>query len=149
MPWTLQKTPAQTGRIAIVTGANAGLGFETALALACKGCTVILACRSLTNAQAARERILKVHPSATVACMVLDLGDLASVRAFASQYAQQHAALDLLINNAGIMMPPYSLSKDGFESQLAANYLSHFALAPAWCRSAAWHTHGAASSLTT
>jgi NAD(P)-dependent dehydrogenase (short-subunit alcohol dehydrogenase family) len=128
MPWTLQKTPAQTGRIAIVTGANAGLGFETALALACKGCTVILACRSLTNAQAARERILKVHPSATVACMVLDLGDLASVRAFASQYAQQHAALDLLINNAGIMMPPYSLSKDGFESQLAANYLSHFAL---------------------
>jgi NAD(P)-dependent dehydrogenase (short-subunit alcohol dehydrogenase family) len=128
MPWSLKDAAPQTGRIAIVTGANAGLGFETALALAGKGCAVVLACRSLPNAQAARQRIVQQHPSAKVHCMALDLCDLASVRAFASQYAQQHGTLDLLINNAGIMMPPYALTPDGFESQLAANYLGHFAL---------------------
>lgn len=128
MTWSLQRAPSQAGRFAIVTGANAGLGFETALALAGKGCAVVLACRSLPNAQAASERILVQVPSATLQCMALDLSDLASVRAFAATYASQHGTLDLLINNAGIMMPPYALSKDGFESQLAANYLGHFAL---------------------
>lgn len=128
MPWSLKNAAPQTGRIAIVTGANAGLGFETALALAGTGCAVVLACRSLPNAQAARERIVRQYPSANVDCMKLDLCDLASVRAFASQYAKQHRTLDLLINNAGIMMPPYALTPDGFESQLAANYLGHFAL---------------------
>ena len=128
MPWTLHNAPEQNGRIAIVTGANAGLGYETALALAGKGCTVVLACRSLSNAQAAKAKILMRHPAAKLECMVLDLCDLASVRAFAKQFANRSGTLDLLINNAGIMMPPYSLSKDGFESQLAANYLGHFAL---------------------
>ncbi|MBI2750688.1 MAG: SDR family NAD(P)-dependent oxidoreductase [Burkholderiales bacterium] len=128
MPWSLSRVPSQAGRIAIVTGANAGLGFETARALAGKGCAVVLACRSLANAKAARERILAEHPGATLECRVLDLCDLASVRSFARAYAKAHASLDLLINNAGIMMPPFALSKDGFESQLAANYLGHFVL---------------------
>ena len=128
MPWTVQSAPDQTGRIAIVTGANAGLGWETAMVLAGKGCAVVLACRSLANAEAAKAKISAQYPAAKLECMVLDLCDLASVRAFAKQFAKRHNTLDLLINNAGIMMPPYSLSKDGFESQLAANYLGHFAL---------------------
>jgi NAD(P)-dependent dehydrogenase (short-subunit alcohol dehydrogenase family) len=128
MPWSLQDARPQNGRIAIVTGANAGLGFATAQALTAKGCAVVLACRSLANAKEARARILAQHPSATLECLQLDLSSLASVQQFAARYAKGHKHLDLLINNAGIMMPPYSLSVDGFESQLAANYLGHFAL---------------------
>lgn len=127
-PWSIDQVPAQSGRLAIVTGANIGLGLETAKALAGKGCAVVLACRNLAKAEAAKAQILALHPQAIVECMVLDLSSLRSVRAFAKAFAQQHARLDLLINNAGIMMPPYSLSEDGFESQLAANYLGHFAL---------------------
>jgi NAD(P)-dependent dehydrogenase (short-subunit alcohol dehydrogenase family) len=118
----------QNGRVAIVTGANIGLGFETALALAGKGCTVVLACRSAVKADAAKARIVAQLRGAKVECMALDLGSLKSVRAFAAAYAKRHQKLDLLINNAGIMMPPFFLSEDGFESQLAANYLGHFAL---------------------
>ncbi len=128
MPWNMKQVPPQTGRLAIVTGANIGLGFETALALAGKNCTVVLACRNMPKAEAARAQILAQHPKAKLECMPLDLGSLKSVRAFATAYAKRHATLDLLINNAGIMMPPYALSTDGFESQLAANYLGHFAL---------------------
>ena len=128
MSWTLKQAPKQSGRIAVVTGANIGLGYETALALAGKGCAVVLACRSPAKAEAAQAAILAQHPKASVECMKLDLGSLKSVRAFAAAYKKRHATLDLLINNAGIMMPPYSLSEDGFESQLAANYLGHFAL---------------------
>ena len=128
MPWNMNQVPPQTGRLAIVTGANIGLGFETALALAGKNCTVVLACRNMPKAEAAKAQIVEKHPKATLECMPLDLGSLQSVRAFAAAYAKRHATLDLLINNAGIMMPPYALSEDGFESQLAANYLGHFAL---------------------
>ena len=128
MSWNLKHAPMQTGRIAIVTGANIGLGFETALALAGKGITVVLACRNSAKAEAAKAAILALHPKAKVKCMALDLGSLKSVRAFAAAYRKRHTRLDLLINNAGIMMPPFSLSEDGFESQLASNYLGHFAL---------------------
>ena len=128
MSWTLKQAPTQKGRIAIVTGANVGLGYETALALAGKGCSVVLACRNLEKAETAKAGILAQHPKAVVDCMALDLASLKSVRKFAAAYKRRHAQLDLLINNAGIMMPPYSLSEDGFESQLAANYLGHFAL---------------------
>jgi NAD(P)-dependent dehydrogenase (short-subunit alcohol dehydrogenase family) len=128
MSWNLKQAPMQTGRIAVITGANVGLGFETALALASKGCTVVLACRNTTKAEAAKATILAQHPKAKVKCMALDLGSLKSVRAFAAAYRKRQTTLDLLINNAGIMMPPFSLSEDGFESQLAANYLGHFAL---------------------
>lgn len=128
MTWSIANIPNQAGRYAIITGANAGLGYETALALAGKGCAVMLACRSLANAQKAREEILTVYPSAKIDCGVLDLCDLASVKAFSEAFSKGHQRLDLLINNAGIMMPPLVRTKDGFESQLAANYLGHFAL---------------------
>lgn len=128
MAWKLEQAPIRKGRIAIVTGANVGLGYETALALAEKGCTVILACRNIEKAEAAKTAIVARHPGAAVECMRLDLSSLKSVRAFAVAFARRHKKLDLLINNAGIMMPPFTLSEDGFESQLAANYLGHFAL---------------------
>lgn len=128
MSWTVTQASPQSGRVAIVTGANAGLGYETALALAAKGCTVVLACRSQTNADAAQARIKALVPNATTHTLLLDLCDLKSVKAFAKNYAKAYGTLDLLINNAGIMMPPFSLSKDGIESQFAANYLGHFAL---------------------
>ena len=88
----------------------------------------MLACRNPDKAQAAREQILSRYPKAHVKCQALDLSSLKSVRSFASAFSKSHKKLDLLINNAGIMMPPFSLSEDGFESQLAANYLGHFAL---------------------
>jgi NAD(P)-dependent dehydrogenase (short-subunit alcohol dehydrogenase family) len=128
MAWTIEQAPSQTGRLAVVTGANVGLGFETAKALAGKGAAVVLACRNLDKANAARAQILLESPKAEIHCMALDLSNLASVKAFASAFSKKFTTLDLLINNAGIMMPPYTLSVDGFESQLAANYLGHFAL---------------------
>ncbi|OYU44750.1 MAG: short-chain dehydrogenase [Burkholderiales bacterium PBB4] len=124
----LQDFASQSGRIAIVTGANIGLGYETAMVLAEKGCTVVMACRNLEKAQAAMQELLQQAPDASVTCMPLDLSSLASVRSFAQAFSRSHSQLDLLINNAGIMMPPYALSEDGFESQWAANYLGHFAL---------------------
>ncbi len=128
MMWKLTQVPSQAGRIAIVTGANVGLGFETALALAGKNCKVILACRNIAKAEVAKSSILAQHQTAIIECMPLDLSSLKSVRTFATAFAKRYKKLDLLINNAGIMMPPFSLSEDGFESQLAANYLGHFAL---------------------
>ena len=128
MSWNIKQVPMQKGRIAIVTGANIGLGFETALGLVAKGCSVVLACRNIAKAEGAKVSILAQHPKAVVYCMALDLASLKSVRKFAAAYKRRHDKLHLLINNAGIMMPPFSLSEDGFESQLAANYLGHFAL---------------------
>ena len=128
MTWNIDAASNQKGRIAIVTGANIGLGYDTALALAGKGCRVVLACRNTDKAKAAREQILARYATAHVECQTLDLSSLKSVHSFATVFAKSHKKLDLLINNAGIMMPPYSLSEDGFESQLAANYLGHFAL---------------------
>ena len=160
MTWTLEQVTTQTGRVAIVTGANIGLGFEIAMALAGRGCTVVLACRNAEKAEAAKQRIVSTHRNAVVECMPLDLSSLQSVRAFANAFRKHHLRLDLLINNAGIMMPPYSLTEDGFESQLAANYLGHFALTGllmplitetpgrAWSASAVSRIDGAAYGLT-
>ena len=128
MAFDLTQAPRQTGRTALVTGANIGLGYETAKAFAGLGGFVILACRNAEKAQAARDGILAEHPQAQVSIEILDLSDLASVRACGTRIAATGRRLDLLINNAGIMMPPFSLSKDGFESQMAANYLGHFVL---------------------
>jgi NAD(P)-dependent dehydrogenase (short-subunit alcohol dehydrogenase family) len=115
-------------RTAIVTGANVGLGYETALDLSGLGYTVILACRNYEKAAVAKARILKQIPWAAVEVMVIDTSSLASVADFATAYTQRYATLDLLINNAGIMMVPYRITVDGFESQLATNYIGHFAL---------------------
>lgn len=126
--WTIEDIPDQTGRVAIVTGANSGIGFETAKALAEKGATVVMACRNLDKAQSAVDQIQRHIPLAKLAIIELDLADLASVHDFAGQVGSGYARLDLLINNAGIMIPPYTQTKDGFEVQFGANHLGHFAL---------------------
>jgi NAD(P)-dependent dehydrogenase (short-subunit alcohol dehydrogenase family) len=117
--------PDQGGRTAVVTGANSGIGFETARVLAEHGATVILACRDVARGEAAAARIGGPGPVATAH---LDLGSLASVRAAAGEIHRRHQLLDLLINNAGLMMPPYGTTSDGFEQQFGTNHLGHFAL---------------------
>lgn len=113
---------------AIVTGANAGLGFETTKALAAKDFKVILACRDLEKAKEARKQILNWHGNANLEIQELDLASLESVRSFASEFRSKNEKLDLLINNAGVMMPPYHRTEDDFELQLGVNYLGHFLL---------------------
>lgn len=128
MKWTHDDIPPQTGKIAIVTGANTGIGYETARALAHKGAHVVLACRSAGKGEAATTRIAAERPRGTVAFAALDLADLDSVRAFADEFASANERLDLLINNAGVMIPPESTTKQGFELQFGVNHLGHFAL---------------------
>jgi len=120
--------PSQKGRIAIVTGANTGLGFETALALARKEMKVIMACRSKGKAEKAKQKILRKVPGGDLEILLIDLTRLSSVHDFASNFLVKYNHLDLLINNAGIMIPPYSKTADGFESQMGVNYLAHFLL---------------------
>jgi NAD(P)-dependent dehydrogenase (short-subunit alcohol dehydrogenase family) len=125
----VDRIPDQEGRLAIVTGANSGIGYETAKALATAGAAVILACRSDEKGQEAAGRIIAEHPQARVSVKTLDLSSLASVRAFAAETVREHHRLDLLINNAGVMMPPErTLTDDGFELQFGINHLGHFAL---------------------
>lgn len=120
--------PDQTGRIAIVTGSNSGIGFEAARTLAHSGACVILACRNPRRAQAAVGRISRERPAGSAVAESLDLSRLASIHAFAERIRKQELTLDLLINNAGIMMPPRSRTTDGFELQIGVNHLGHFAL---------------------
>ena len=126
--WSTADIPDQTGRIAIITGANSGLGYETSLALAQKGCRVIMACRSLNKANTACDSIKSNNPSGLVEVMQLDLNDLDAVKTFAFNFKEKYNRLDLLINNAGIMHPPYSKTVQGFETQFGVNHLAHFAL---------------------
>ena len=126
--WSLAQIGDQGGRVAIVTGANTGLGYETALALAGKGARVVLACRHRERAEEARDRIRSRHPSAELEVRLIDTGSLGSVRRFAEEFKRDHDRLDLLINNAGIMITPYFRTEDGFEGQLGVNYLGHFLL---------------------
>ena len=128
MKWTTENIPNQNGRVAIVTGANSGIGFETAKALADAGAGVVLACRNLAKAEEAAARIRAEVPHAEQAIIRLDLADLATVRAFADTFRGRYERLDLLINNAGVMVPPYGKTADGFELQFGANHLGHFAL---------------------
>jgi NAD(P)-dependent dehydrogenase (short-subunit alcohol dehydrogenase family) len=123
--WTAADIPDQSGRVAIVTGANSGLGLVTARELARAGARVVLACRSIDKGEEASTRIVSAVPAADVTAAVLDLADLESVRAFAAGAPGQ---IDLLINNAGVMAAPRRLTRDGFESQFATNHLGHFAL---------------------
>ena len=126
--WSAARLPDQTGRVAVVTGANSGIGFETARVLASKGATVVMACRNLDKANPKAEEIRAAHPNAAVEVMELDLADLDSVRAFAETFVERFSRLDLLINNAGIMVPPYGKTAQGFETQFGVNHLGHFAL---------------------
>ncbi|MFJ7591023.1 oxidoreductase [Streptomyces sp. NPDC097617] len=111
-----------------MTGSNSGIGHITARELARRGASVVLACRSAARGRAAVVRLRAEVPGAEVEFMELDLADLASVREFAAAYAQRHTALDLLINNAGVMALPYGRTADGFETQFGVNHLGHFAL---------------------
>jgi NAD(P)-dependent dehydrogenase (short-subunit alcohol dehydrogenase family) len=124
----ITKRPSLNGRIAIVTGANTGLGYETTLALAQKHAHVVMACRNIKKAQVAKEKILEKFPTASLDILKLDLNSLKAVREFAASFLEQYDRLDLLINNAGLMIPPFMKTEDGFESQLGVNYLSHFLL---------------------
>jgi NAD(P)-dependent dehydrogenase (short-subunit alcohol dehydrogenase family) len=126
--WTAAQIPDQTGRLAVVTGANSGLGTVTALELARHGARVVIACRDTEKGERAADRIRAAVPAAEVEVKALDLADLASVRFFAEGLGAEHDRLDLLVNNAGVMAPPRRLTKDGFESQLGTNHLGHFAL---------------------
>ena len=126
--WTEADIPDQTGRVALVTGANSGIGFEAARALAEHGATVLLGCRNPTKAADALARIQAAVPHATVEILPLDLADLESIRAAAESVTERFDSLDLLINNAGVMALPKQSTKDGFEMQFGTNHLGHFAL---------------------
>lgn len=127
--WTAAEVPPQDGRVAVVTGANSGLGLETARVLAGRGAQVVLACRNPEKARAAQDEIAHSasRPDAVVT-MLLDLASLASVRAFAAALRERFPTLHLLVNNAGVMAIPRARTADGFEMQLGTNHLGHFAL---------------------
>jgi NAD(P)-dependent dehydrogenase (short-subunit alcohol dehydrogenase family) len=116
------------GKTSIITGSNSGIGLETANTFAEQGARVIMAVRNIEKGYAARDLIKKDHPHAEVEVMELDLADLDSIRFFAERFQDKFPSLDLLINNAGVMTPPYAKTKDGFELQFGSNHLGHFAL---------------------
>ncbi len=127
--WTAANIPSQAGKLAIITGSNSGIGKWTALELARAGARVVLACRSTTKADDARREIISAVPSAQVDLEALDLSDLKSVRDFAARMLRRETPVDLLINNAGVMMPARrTTTADGFELQFGTNHLGHFAL---------------------
>ncbi|MGY6018513.1 oxidoreductase [Streptomyces spinosirectus] len=124
--WTTEDIPDQSGRVAVVTGANSGLGYVTARELARRGARVVLACRSEVRGNAAGDALAGEVPGADVEFGRLDLGDLGSVREFAERFPYDR--LDVLVNNAGVMALPYGTTADGFETQIGVNHLGHFAL---------------------
>lgn len=126
--WSTADIPDQSGRIAVITGANTGLGYETAAALAAKGAHVVLAVRNIDKGREAARRIEQSAPGARVDVQELDLTSLRSIRAAAEQLKECHDSIDLLINNAGVMFTPKSTTEDGFELQFGTNHLGHFAL---------------------
>jgi NAD(P)-dependent dehydrogenase (short-subunit alcohol dehydrogenase family) len=129
--WDAEQIPDQSGRTAIVTGANSGLGLVTARELARAGASVVMACRNLEKGHAAVDEVRAAAPDAQVQLDELDLASLASVHAFADRFKAPHDGLDLLINNAGVMGTPRRRTADGFELQFGTNHLSHFALTSA------------------
>ena len=126
--WTTKNIPDLSNKTIIITGANSGLGFATSKALANNNATVVMACRNIQKGETAKSTIMKECPHANIEVMELDLMDLSSVKSFAQNFIARYHSIDILINNAGIMMPPYFTTKDGFESQLGTNHLGHFAL---------------------
>lgn len=126
--WTSEKIGELKGKRIVITGSSHGIGFETASVLASKGAEVLLAVRSRERGQAAAARIRPVNGYAPVTVMLLDLADLESVKKFADEYTARYDRLDVLINNAGVMLPSHKRTKDGFELQFGTNHLGHFAL---------------------
>ncbi|MDH3259464.1 MAG: oxidoreductase [Acidimicrobiia bacterium] len=128
MAWTADDIPDQTGRVVVVTGANGGLGLETARQLARHGALVIMAARNLEKARTAEQDILSGTPAASLEVRSLDLASLDSVRQFAGAVTADHPVIDILVNNAGVMAPPRRETADGFELQFGTNHLGHFVL---------------------
>jgi len=126
--WTEADVPDQSGRTAVITGGNSGIGFEAARVLAGRGARLILGCRDQGKAHDAVTRIRAAAPGADVRVVPLELASLESVRVAAGQIRSACEGIDLLINNAGVMMPPYGRTADGFELQFGINHLGHFAL---------------------
>jgi NAD(P)-dependent dehydrogenase (short-subunit alcohol dehydrogenase family) len=126
--WTAADVPDQSGRVVVVTGANTGIGYETAAVLAGRGARVVVAVRSPDKGKDAIATITRKHPGADVTLTELDLSSLASVRSAAETLRAEHPRIDLLINNAGVMYPPKRTTADGFELQFGTNHLGHFAL---------------------
>ena len=126
--WTAHDIANQAGRTVVITGANSGIGYEAARALARHGARTILACRTMAKAEAAATAIRQEWADAAVEPMALDLASLASVREFADEFSRRYDALHALINNAGVMALPYRQTADGFEMQFGTNHLGHFAL---------------------
>ena len=128
MSWSAADIPGQHGRTVVVTGANGGLGLETARALAAKGAHVVMAVRSQEKAAAAVEEIRTTAPDAALELVALDLASQASVRAAAGQIMAAHESIDLLVNNAGVMGIPEAKTADGFEMQFGVDHLGHWSL---------------------
>lgn len=126
--WTIIDIPDLTGKVILITGGNSGLGIESAKAFVNKGAEVIITSRSEEKGKKALAEIKNEIPDANITIMLLDLMDLKSVQSFADEFMNKYNRLDVLMNNAGIMMTPYKLSADGFESQMATNHLGHFVL---------------------
>ena len=126
--WTTADVPDQSGRVAIVTGSNTGIGYEAAAVLADKGAHVVLAVRSLDKGKEAANRITTASPNADVTVQELDLTSLDNIRKASDELRAAYPRIDLLINNAGVMYTEKSTTKDGFELQFGTNHLGHFAL---------------------
>ncbi|WP_322905888.1 oxidoreductase [Paenibacillus campi] len=126
--WTADRIPDLTDKRIVITGGSGGLGLETAKALVAHHATVILAVRNLEKGHQAAAGLLREYPQTRVEVMHLDLADLQSIRTFADTFLQRYTSLDVLINNAGVMVPPLGRTKDGFELQFGSNHLGHFAL---------------------
>lgn len=126
--WKAENMPSQEGKVAIITGANTGIGYHMAIGLVKKKASVILACRNLVKAEEAKQKILSSVPDADITIQELDLANLSSVEEFSHKISSSYQQIDILINNAGVMIPPKSTTKDGFELQIGTNHLGHFAL---------------------
>ncbi|KAA1243897.1 SDR family NAD(P)-dependent oxidoreductase, partial [Mycobacterium simiae] len=126
--WSQSDIPDQRGRVIVVTGANTGLGYHTAAALAWRGAQVVLAVRNLEKGNEALARIVAAAPGSDVTLQQLDLSSLSSVRTAADALRSAYPRIDLLINNAGVMWTPKQVTADGFEMQFGTNHLGHFAL---------------------
>ncbi len=126
--WNIDNIPDQTKKVVVITGANSGLGFETAKAMASKGAHVVMACRNLEKGEVAMTMIKNAFPKAVLDLKQLDLSDLESVSRFAEEFNEHYTRLDILFNNAGLMAIPFRRTKQGFEMTIGVNHFGHFAL---------------------
>lgn len=126
--WNLENIPDLSGKVIIVTGGNSGIGFEEIKAFSQNGAQTVMASRNLVKAQKARKKVLKKNPKAKIDIIELDLASIDSIHKFTKKFKENYNRLDVLVNNAGIMMVPYRQTVDGFESQIGTNHLGHFAL---------------------